>query len=189
MDVDSVNLMAAWLDGDDDAATEIFERYVRRLVALAASRLSASLNGRFDPDDVVQSAFRSFFRKAQDGEVVLTRSGDLWRVLAAYTINKTRSRVAHHYAAKNTPLAEEGGSHVLLDAFQQEPTPDEAVALADLIEGFLDQLPPRDGVILGQLLQGETVASIALEVGVSEATVRRVRRNARDHLRNQLLSD
>src|SRR5438045_1051278 len=51
-------LMGCLRQGDADAGREVFERYARRLVGLAASRLPGALRGKLDPEDIVQSVFR-----------------------------------------------------------------------------------------------------------------------------------
>ena len=48
-------------DGDSEAATEIFHRFAARLIALARTRLDSRVRQKVDPEDVVQSVFRSFF--------------------------------------------------------------------------------------------------------------------------------
>ena len=53
--------------GDEQAAEELLDRYVSRLIQLARSRLPSKLARRLDPEDVVQSACRSFFRRAGAG--------------------------------------------------------------------------------------------------------------------------
>ncbi len=65
-DPKSRELLEQFLAGQGEAATAIFERYVERLLALARTRLGARLRRRVDPEDVVQSAYRSFFLHAQD---------------------------------------------------------------------------------------------------------------------------
>src|SRR5262245_58097585 len=60
-DESSVHLVSRWRAGDQQAAAELFRRYASRLIALAQSRLSASMASRVDPEDVVQSVYRSFF--------------------------------------------------------------------------------------------------------------------------------
>src|SRR5262245_24535885 len=67
-DMDS---FAAWMQrlraGEDDAAREVFERFARRLVLLARARFDKQLAHRVDPEDVVQSAFKSFFIRQREG--------------------------------------------------------------------------------------------------------------------------
>ncbi len=68
---ESRNLLQRYQEGDEQAAEEIFNRYLQRLVQLASGQLSEKLRRRVAPEDIVQSVFRSFFGKAQDGRFCL----------------------------------------------------------------------------------------------------------------------
>jgi DNA-directed RNA polymerase specialized sigma24 family protein len=78
----SAELLARWRAGDERAEDELFARYTSRLIELARRRLSAKLGRRLDPEDVVQSAYRSFCASARADRYTLRGSGDLWRLLA-----------------------------------------------------------------------------------------------------------
>src|SRR5437879_3375640 len=106
MEAPSAELMARWRQGDQEAAEELFRRYAERLLALARSRLSARLARHVDPEDVVQSAFRSFFTGARADRFALRRSGDLWRLLVAITLHKLQHQVERHTAGKRTAVRE-----------------------------------------------------------------------------------
>jgi DNA-directed RNA polymerase specialized sigma24 family protein len=77
VDPTSHELFHRYCAGDSQAATEIFDRYVARLMELARRRISPKLGRRVDPDDVVQSAYRSFFVHARESRFALERAGDL----------------------------------------------------------------------------------------------------------------
>ncbi len=47
---------------DTDAQRDLHDRYATRLLALVRARLNREFQARFDAEDVVNSAFRSFFR-------------------------------------------------------------------------------------------------------------------------------
>ena len=53
--------------GNSETARSAVERYGRRLVAVARGQLGAELRPKVDPEDVVQSVFRSFFCRVQKG--------------------------------------------------------------------------------------------------------------------------
>lgn len=167
--------------GDEQAATELFQRYVERLTALAAAHMSAKLARRLDPEDVVQSACRSFFLKARAGRYILEHSGDLWRLLVGITLHKLQHQAEHHTAKKRS-LAKErspvsGDSSALgpLDlALARDPSPLEAVALADEVERLMARLEPHHRPILELRLQGHNLDEIADQLKCSERTARRV---------------
>ena len=71
LECESQQLLERVRSGDKDAAEELFERYVDRLIELARKRLSPRLARRLDPEDIVQSACRSFFRLARAGRYEL----------------------------------------------------------------------------------------------------------------------
>lgn len=191
-DQESINLIERWRAGDERAAETIFERYVDRLVALARGRLSAKLKRRVDPEDIVQSAYRSFFRRAQDDQYSFQHSGDLWRLLAAITVNKLLMQARFHHAGKRAldheaSLASSGMMpNVTPEALAREPMPDEAAALVEELELMMRPLRPQARQVLELKLQGAGVEEIALQIGRTERTVRRVLEQVRDVLASRL---
>lgn len=61
------SLMRRFRHGESDAATALYLRYARRLHVLARNKTGQDLQSRFDAEDVVQSVFRTFFRRVSDG--------------------------------------------------------------------------------------------------------------------------
>jgi hypothetical protein len=55
--------------GDAGAAAPVFQRFAGRLIAPARSRLGDRLRAKVDPDDVVQSVYKSFFLRHANGEL------------------------------------------------------------------------------------------------------------------------
>lgn len=196
----SVRLFKELVNGDDDAARKIFDRYVLQLLSFAQVRLSSVLQSRIDPEDIVQSAYRSFFRKAREEGLALKRNGDLWRILAAFTLNKTKSYIEKELAEKRSPLREER-DNFWLAAVRRDPSPEETASLIEQVTLFIEQLKPRDRRILELRLRGESIDEISMElahpdpesklpsVHVSHATIRRVLRDSKSALERQLLSE
>src|SRR5262245_45829842 len=76
------DLMARLRTGDNDAATRVFNQYSNRLIALARRRLDPQILQKVDPEDVLQSVFRSFFRCQAAGQMDDLESWDnLWGML------------------------------------------------------------------------------------------------------------
>jgi RNA polymerase sigma-70 factor (ECF subfamily) len=180
MDDVSINLMMRWQAGDQQAASELFARYADRLIALARGRLSAQLARRVDPEDVVQSAYRSFFAGAREGQYDLQRGGDMWRLLVAITLHKLQDQVKHHTAGKRSIRAEQNfGSEDSLLGIQphllaQAPDPVAAVALVDEVEQLMRRLEPLQRRMLELRLQGHNLYEIAEQTQRSLSTVCRV---------------
>ena len=178
MDDESMVLLGRYRSGDDAAASAIFERYVSRLIGLARARMSERLSQRVDPEDVVQSVYRSFFCKARDGRYELERSGDLWKLLASITVNKVLKQAERHRQQKRSLAAEQplsGGEQfpAPMEFMAREPEPFEALALVEELEAVTRNLEPHERTILELKLQGEENEDIARRINRSERTVRR----------------
>lgn len=185
-------LLENYRTGDQRAATEIFRRYVDRLTVFARARLAPRIAARVDADDVVLSAYRSFFLRARDGRLSLDRSGDLWRLLVAITLNKVRRQVAFERAQKRSvdreqrldtsELAEPAALGSL-----RSPGAAEALAAADELESVMAQLPPFKRRLLEMRLGDCPIPEIAAETGRSERTVRRALAELQRLLERRLL--
>ncbi len=126
------------------------------------------------------SAYRSFFVSAKAERFSINESGQLWSLLAKITLRKLYRTAAFHSAEKRDLNSEaELSDSIVLEEWLvgHEPTPDEAVALVDELETLLESLRPQSRRMVELRLQGELLEDIALEVGVSERTVRRTLRS------------
>src|SRR5207248_8616660 len=94
---------------DPAAADQVFARYARRLVSIAQQHLARRVAARVDGEDVVQSVFRTFFRRAQAGEFRIDSSAQLWQLLVRITVLKARAKGRYHTAGKRDASAEAGG--------------------------------------------------------------------------------
>ena len=167
--------------GDDRAARAVFDSYSERLVRLADRHLSQKLAGRVDGEDVVQSVFRTFFRRGTEGEFHIDSSAQLWQLLVKITVLKARQKARHHTAAMRDAAAERDVA-AGFDAISSEPGPDDAVALVEQVDVLLRDLPPLYGRLLGLRLQGHTATAAAEELGVSRQTVHRALKLLQDRL-------
>ncbi len=182
MEFASAELLQRFREGDQLAAEELFAQYVQRLTQLARSRLSPKLAQRLDPEDVVNSAYRSFFVVAKQGRFALKRSGDLWRLLVRMTLNKLYRSAAHHQAEMRSVKREYWPAESAAweaEMLSREPAPDMAAALAEELELLMHELTPLGRRVLELRLQGETLEAIAEDVERSERTVRRVLESVR----------
>jgi DNA-directed RNA polymerase specialized sigma24 family protein len=172
----SLVLLERFRAGDESAAEAIFARYFGRLTLLARSRLSARLARRTDPEDIVQSVYRSFFVGAREGRYELERGGDLWRLLASITRHKLLRQVRHQGADRRSidlecPLDRIDEGRCL--GREQDPTPEEALALSDELEWVFADLDAFGRRVLELRLQGLQIAAIAGDTGRAERSVRR----------------
>jgi RNA polymerase sigma-70 factor (ECF subfamily) len=194
-DHESAELLARCQAGDQQAAAELIDRFTERLLALARRQLSEKLARRVDAEDVVQSAYRSFFAGARDGRYELRRSGDLWRLLSAITLHKLHHQVEHHTAERRTVDRETGfGGESSLwglqaEVFSRAPSPVEAAALVDELEWLLRDLKPLHRQMVEMRLQGYTLHEIAAATDRSERLVRRLLDQIKDRLKHRATGD
>jgi RNA polymerase sigma factor (sigma-70 family) len=190
---ESIELLRRIQSQDSAAAYELFHRYVDRLLALVRVRLCTKLVRRIDPEDVVQSAYRSFFSGAEDGRFELQNSGDLWRLLAAITLNKLHRQVDHHQAGRRTIAAEQSVlstdsclQSVSFDALANEPSPEQAAILIDEVQFLMTDLNDDQREMLEMRLQGFALSEIAERKDCSERTVRRMLEKVKSRLEQRL---
>jgi RNA polymerase sigma-70 factor (ECF subfamily) len=174
------DLMARLRAGDREAAEQVFRRFAHRLIGLARSQLDSFLRSKVDPEDVVQSVFRSFFARRADGRLDVENWDSLWRVLTVITVRKCGRQIERfHTRARDCrkeisleAMSPEGGA--CWEALASDPTPSEAAMLAETVEQLLRGLKERERPILVLKLQGCTIPEISTQLGRSERTVYRV---------------
>lgn len=171
----SVELLRDLKSGEAEAAARIHARYVARLTALTRKRISTNLQRRIDPEDVLQSAWRSFFLHAREGAYHVQRDGDLWRLLTGIVRHKLLANVERHQAARRSLAREaepavDGSSPV---AVSREPLPEEDAALAEVWGTLREGLLPDEVQVFDLRLANHTIEEIAQAIGRSERTVRR----------------
>jgi RNA polymerase sigma-70 factor (ECF subfamily) len=173
---------------DSEAARELFRRFANQLIALARRRFEGGLQHKVDPEDVVQSAYKSFFVRYGEGQLEVGNWNSLWGLLTLITLRKCAERVAYHRAERrdaarevSAPAAAESGAPWLEPA-GREPSPAEAAELAETVERLLASLDEDERPILELSLQGYTTREISERLGRAERTVRLVREGVRKRL-------
>jgi RNA polymerase sigma-70 factor (ECF subfamily) len=171
---------------DDAAARELFARFAGQLIALARRRVGDGLRHKVDPEDVVQSAYKSFFLRYGDGHLEAASWDSLWGLLVVITVRKCAERVAYHRAARRDVAREaapaRAGSADVPEPVDREPTPGEAAVLTETVEQLFAALDEDERPVLELSLQGYTTREISEQLGRAERTVRLLRESVRDRL-------
>jgi RNA polymerase sigma-70 factor (ECF subfamily) len=173
--------------GDDAAAQELFGRFTHQLIALALRHIDAGLRHKEDPEDVVQSAYKSFFFRYGAGKLDFVNWNSLWGLLTLITVRKCAERAAYHRAERRDPAREAAqprreGAAPWLEPLAREPTPLEAALLSETLRQLLAGLNEEDRPILELSLQGYTTREISERLGRAERTVRLLREGVRHWL-------
>jgi RNA polymerase sigma-70 factor (ECF subfamily) len=173
---------------DDDAAREVFQRFARRLIALVRLQFGPALQHRIDPEDVVQSAYKSFFHRFDEGKFALGNWDSLWGLLTLITLRKCADRVEYHKAqcrdvAREVAAPSDADDEApWQEAAGREPTPLEAAVLNETMEQLLAALDEDERQVVELSLQGYTTREISERLGRAERTVRLLRECVRNRL-------
>src|SRR5262245_8635214 len=175
------SLLRRFRTGEEDAATELYRRYAERLLNLAAAKASPDLKPRVDPEDIVQSVFRTFFRRASLGEYEVPDGDELWKLFLVIGLNKIRAVAGHHKAAKRDVRQTAAGEAVETGG---ATVPDETAlrTLELTIDELLAPLPETHREIIRMRTDGFEVAEIATRVGRAKRSVERILQEFRQKL-------
>jgi RNA polymerase sigma-70 factor (ECF subfamily) len=180
------SLLARYRGGQEDAATQLYLRYARRLRALVRARVSPQLARRIEPDDIVQSVFRRFFRQVLKGDYDVPPGEELWGLFLVIALNKIRAEETFHRAGKRD-MRLQGGGHDPQALLQATEEPDSDIDLVQFtIEDALRQLSEHQRAMVELRIQGHEISEIAQRTGRSKRTVERCLQDVRSRLRKLL---
>jgi RNA polymerase sigma-70 factor (ECF subfamily) len=166
------SLLRLYRHGDQEAATRLYERYAHRLRALAKLKKSPDLDRRVDADDIVQSVFGSFFRKAKTGVYDVPQGKELWRLFVVITLNKVRAKGAYHRAERRDVGKTMAGVDRSGDVLATDS--EACAALKMAIDEALDRLSPEKRKMIRLRMEGYEVGEISEVVHRSKRTVERL---------------
>jgi RNA polymerase sigma factor (sigma-70 family) len=172
--------------GDSSAAQPLWERYHRQLVSLARQKLQSARRRAADEEDVVQSAFHSFFRGVSRGRFPqLDDRDNLWRLLVVITARKALDQLAHEHSKRRGGGTLQGESRIstatghwddaaIEQVVGDEPTPEFAAQVADQYQRLLDLLGDETlRRVAVWKMEGFTKDEIAERLDCSRRTVAR----------------
>ena len=184
------SLLRRFRAGQDDAATQLYLRYAGRLHALAAAQCGTDLAARVDPEDIVQSVFRTFFRRAAQGHYDVPEEEELWKLFLVIALHKIRDTASYHRAAKRDVSATATGAAFDHAAGRRAGPDENALATLRLVIGeILDGLPASLRPIVALRIEGYEVQEIADRTGRSRRSVERALQDFRSRLRDQIYKE
>jgi RNA polymerase sigma factor (sigma-70 family) len=136
-------------EGDHGAAQWIWDRYGSDMLRVARQRLERSADRTADEEDLVQSAFHSLCRGAQEGQFAEVQDRDeLWRLMVVITARKAINRMQHQRRHKRLPTKlaariQQQADFELADLIDSEPTPEFAADMDEACARLLDSLEDK----------------------------------------------
>lgn len=170
--------------GNNDVAQKLWERYLDRLINLAADRLRNSPKRKADEEDLVLCAFEEFRTKASRGRYPkLNDREDLWQVLVQVVemraIDHFRREVAYQKRVATesdlqSPDASDSVAAPIQRISDREPTPAEAASFADALVMLLARLETDELRCIARMrLAGMSDSEVAQKLQRSLRTVER----------------
>jgi RNA polymerase sigma-70 factor (ECF subfamily) len=177
-------LEKAWQDSDG-SAREVVERYAPYILRAVRRRLDKKLRSKFDSVDFVQAVWASFFAMPPD-RLQFKHHQELVNFLMGIARNKVVDVVRQRFETqkydvkREIPLFE---AAVLdeRDFASRGPTASQVAIAKEEWRRAENPDTPRDERIVNWLKGGQSLESIAREIGVSVKTIRRVLDRIRQH--------
>lgn len=165
--------------GDRQAGGELYDRYATRLFGLVRRQLGIRLANRIEPEDIVQSVFKSMLRGINAGRYFAPDAGSLWHLLATITVHKIRRKASRQVAACRDSRREVAISAYSEDTLVGGTTLEEfEQTMRECLESLDDSL--REIVLLR--VQGFSVEEISNLTERSRRTIERQLQRAREKL-------
>ncbi len=174
-------LLNRYQSGDRDAALEIYTRYAQRLVFLTKKQSSEQLSAKVDADEIVQSVFRTFFRRASDGNYQLPDGDELWGLFLVISLNKIRKKSEYFQAAKR----DTSRTKPIRDNYPAtDQSPVEILRIT--VDELISMLPEEYQGVIRDRIQGFEVVEISDRNKISRRTTERVLQSFRQQLKKEL---
>ncbi|MEL6898157.1 MAG: ECF-type sigma factor, partial [Planctomycetota bacterium] len=168
-------------EGDEQATGELWNRYFRRLVRVAAGRLPASMRRTGDEEDVALSAFNSFVAGVRKDKFPdLSGPDNLWGLLITLTSRKVHAHIRLLTRQKRGG-GQVRGESAFMDSVGDERfggiggvhhdgvSPDLEIELTEACQELLDRLPDDDLRQIAILrMEGFLVDEIAAQLKLSK---------------------
>lgn len=166
-ELSDAELLDKWKDQQEPEAVEVLvRRHAFKLVRFVSSRMRA----RFpleDGEDIVQSAFGSFFAAIGESRLELSATSSIQALLLTFTRRKLARAIERRLAAKRGGDAKQIPlSGVAEEGFIESTAQDLRRALREVLD--------KDELLVCELLAaGHTQQDVAEQLGISDRTVRR----------------
>lgn len=182
-------------DEQDAFASRVFATYSRKLLELANDQLESQLHGKISPEDIVQSALKSFFRRARLLGLENSGTDTLWGLLSIITVRKCKKWETFFNCGKRDVHCEAvstDDSTFDTDEYRPvvgSPKVEDAMIATELIEHLLKNFTHRQQDMILLRIQGLSTEQIAQRCNSSLRTVARTIAKAKSILAGLVLDD
>ncbi len=170
---------------DQLAEQQFWERFGPALQRLAAKHIARPLRSRIEPEEVVQSVCRTFFRRLYEGKLELQDSQQLLSLLCVVTLNKVRKKLRSVQTQKRDPSREvrhSGPETSGFDPVGREPSPAEEAEFDEALAKLMASFSEQERQVIELKLQDQPNEAIAGTLRCSDRWVRHILKRIRDRL-------
>lgn len=167
-----IQLYAGLTAGQEQAVTEIYNRFIDDLIRKATKNLDPKLRAKVDPESAVHSAYHSFCVRQQREEFSLHNWGQVYALLATITLRKCLNRNRYHHQQRRNET-----DHVAFEDWQQAergPSPEDEAINKELLDKSLAAFNDDYRRMIDLYMQGNTTDQVAEEIGFSTRMVQRI---------------
>lgn len=175
--------------GSEEAAKNIYNRYLDSVLRLAKRKLDPSLVAKVSPETIAQTAMFALLNGLSEGKYEVRNWASLYGLLARITIRKALNRNRfHHQEMRDDRKGPNGVDRLApVSAGDYQPAsmalgPAEEAEINELVEHVLSQTDPDHRRILEIFLQDKSKDQTVIESGYSTRTVERILKEFRERL-------
>ena len=181
------SLLQMFRTGNEDAASELYGRYAERLDYLASRGIGSDMRSLVGSEDVVQSIFRTFFRRAAAGDYEVPEDSELWNLLVTISLNKIRTIGLHYRRQKRNVSRTVYADSEIGDVASGDELAYQVLRL--VIDELIESLPESHQRIIHLHIEGWDVSGVASETQRSKRTVERVLQQFRIRVKELLCEE
>ena len=181
-----------WLNEvlDDQAAYERFARFHEQLLNTVHGRISPKYWAKIAASDILQTSFRTFYRRVVANKIVVRDEDEAMAMIAAISRKKLLKKLKYWGAQQRN----EDGFSIREVAQELDPkniAPDERARFEEIVAAIRSKLPSEELYeVLDRVIEGYTSTEIReMMPEVSDYFVRLVRKKSRETLEEFLLKD
>ena len=172
------SLVSLVRSGDESAANELYERYAARVFGLVRSQMSDRTRAHWEPEDIVQSIFKSVFRGMNAGTYDAPPGGTLWKLIAVIAVHKVRRNARRSMSAKRDIRRVDYAEDLDLQSSPLQSIEQMEMAITESLEC----LKPAETEVVILRVRGFSIEEIAEQTNRSRRTVERLLCHARQRL-------